>query len=349
MNEIVLEDIQWIVKNMDIEKCEGKTFLITGANGFIARYMVETLLYLNNANLLKDKCQVIALCRNKIKAQQVFHEHKFDSNLILQLQDVNAELITKYRADYIIHAASNSATNTFADNPLGIIDANVLGTCHLMNYARQCPVKGFLFFSSGAVYGKVPEYVKMITEEDYYSINPLDVHNCYAESKKMGEHICYANFRQYQTPIRIIRLGHTFGPGIDLQDGHVYSDFVQSALLGKDLLIEGDGLAYRPFCYIADAVTACFLVLLHGESGEAYNVVNNKNQVSIRELAEIICQYACKDKGLTYHYLNNNTPQKDPGARMIVDNRKIFKLGWKPEMNIVEGFKRTVASFENDF
>ena len=178
--------------------------------------------------------------------------------------------------DYIIHAASQANTKLFYSDPVGTLSANTIGTYNLLKYANEKKVKGFLFFSSGAVYGDTSIATEFIKENQYYQIDPLEITSCYSESKKMAENMCFSFYKQFNLPIKIIRIGHTYGPGINLNDGRVFSDFIKNILDNKDLVIKSDGEAKRAFCYITDAINAFFLVLFNGKSGEAYNMSNNE-------------------------------------------------------------------------
>ena len=210
-------------------------------------------------------------------------------------------------------------------------------------------MKGFLFFSSGAVYGDTSIATEFIKENQYYQIDPLEITSCYSESKKMAENMCFSFYKQFNLPIKIIRIGHTYGPGINLNDGRVFSDFIKNILDNKDLVIKSDGEAKRAFCYITDAINAFFLVLFNGKSGEAYNMSNNDYFVSIKELAEILTEKVFKDKGIDIifnHSEGKYTVNNKGNVSICID--KICKLGWEPKVSIEEGFRRTILSFQEE-
>lgn len=344
MKNIVLDDMEYVVKNIDYNLCEGKAFLIAGANGFLPSYIVEVLLYLNT-NVLKEKCTVVALCRNEKDAKQKFGKYLANDNFILLNQSVEENIKYKGDVDYVIHAASRSSTSEFIKNPVGIISANVIGTYNLLEYSRKRNIEGFLFLSSGAVYGNIDSANEDIKETEYYPLNPLEVKNCYGESKKMAENMCYCFYKQYKTPIKIVRIGHTYGPGISLNDGRVFSDFVKNILNNENLFINSDGKSKRPFCYISDAVIAFFLILLNGKNGEAYNMANNNNIFSIGQLADLLTSKVFKEKHLKVVYSNNEYLTNFNKGQVSVDTNKLNELGWNPKIDVEEGFRRTVESF----
>ena len=346
MNGILLNDIKYIVEHIEIDKCRDKTFLITGANGLLGRYIVEVLMYLNKYVLDKDKCKVIAICRNKIGAEKKFAEYLVEDEFKLVIQNVEDEISYRGTVNYIIHTASQANTRRFSTDPVGTLSSNTIGTYNLLKYANEKQIEGFLFFSSGAVYGDTSYAREFVKENEFFPLDPLDINSCYAEGKRMGENMCFSFYKQYKVPTKIIRIGHTYGPGINLNDGRVFSDFVRSILNNEDLIIQSDGQDKRAFCYLSDAVIAFFLVLFKGESGEAYNMANNKDFITIRELAETLVYKVFKEKRLDVVYQNNNRELgMNNKSKVSVNIDKIAELGWSPKVRIEQGFKRTVMSF----
>lgn len=342
MNSVRAEDFKYIVNRILYKKCKNKSFLITGANGFLASYFVDTLMYLNEYCLL-EKCTVIALCRNKERAERRFKEWLLKENFLLHIQNVEEPIPRFLNADYIIHAAGSSSTKNFKNIPVDILKANVIGTYNLLEFAKEKTISSFLFFSSGAVYGEIGSEVAEIRETDLFPLDFTMVENCYAEGKRSGEALCKAYFSQYGIPAMIVRIGHTYGPGIDLNDGHVYSDFI-SRIIKRENLEVYNGNAVRPFCYVADAVVAFFKILLEGEGGEIYNMFNNEENISIYELALRLTQKAFPERKLKVE-----CRRKDGIiCRRKLNIDKLMSIGWNPEIGVIEGFRRTVKSFEEE-
>src|SRR5450756_195482 len=127
-NPVIEEDLQGIV-NADLPWAdfEDKTVLISGANGLLPAYMVETLLYLNEKRKVHST-KVIGLVRNREKAQARFAAYQHRDDLQLIVQDVCAPLAIYDRIDYVIHAASQASPKYFGQDPVGTLSANVLGT-----------------------------------------------------------------------------------------------------------------------------------------------------------------------------------------------------------------------------
>lgn len=348
-NIIIKEDLEVIYKSeIDWSKFHNTTILITGANGFLPAYIVESLLYLNVIDS-KNNVKVIALVRSLENAKIRFEEYLDDINLEFLEQDVAEPINIESNVDYIIHAASQASPKFYGTDPVGTLKANVLGTINLLDFARQKNIKSFLFFSSGEVYGELKPDQIPIDENTFGYLNPINVRTCYAESKRMGENICASYFHQYNIPTKIIRPFHTYGPKMKLDDGRVYADFVSNILNNMDISMNSDGSASRAFCYLTDATVGFLMVLLEGDSGEAYNVGNSNEEYSILNLAEILINfYPKKNLKVIRKFSGNNINYlKSPLTRNSPNTSKIKKLGWSPIVSVEEGFKRTIESYKS--
>jgi UDP-glucuronate decarboxylase len=347
-NKIIKEDLQTIY-NSDIDwtKFYNKTILITGANGFLPAYLVESLLYLNFIDS-KNNVKVVALVRNLKNANSRFSEYLNNSNLEFLVQDVCEPILNKMKVDYVIHAASQASPKFYGIDPVGTLSANVIGTINLLNFSKINHVKSVLYFSSSEVYGELNPTQMPANEDVFGHINPTNVRSCYAESKRMGENICVSYHHQYDLPVKIVRPFHTYGPGMKLDDGRVYADFVSDILSNKDISMQSDGSAIRAFCYLSDATIGFLKVLLNGINGQAYNVGNPNEEYSILELAEIIVNIY-PEKKLKVNKLiklDNNNYLKSLVNKNSPDINKLSKtLNWMPIVTSYSGFKRTIESF----
>src|SRR3989344_2286919 len=270
--QIYQEDYEHILSHtIPLKKLANKTILITGANGFLPSYLIETLLYFNTKNA--QKINIIGLARNKKKADERFKTYKNRTDLKIIIQDVALPIRIKEKVHFIVHAASQASPKYYHVDPAGTLKANVLGTYNLLEFSRSQPIDSFLFISAGEIYG-IMQNKKSTTENDYGSVDPIQVRSCYAESKRIGETMCVSWNHQYNVPTKIVRLYHAYGPGIKLDDGRVFADFVANIVRNQNIVMKSDGEAVRSFAYIADVVAGFFTVLLKGKRAEAYNLAN---------------------------------------------------------------------------
>jgi UDP-glucuronate decarboxylase len=339
LNTTIGADLPW-------SQFDGATVMVSGASGFIGSNLVETLLYRNVA-VGGAKTTVVALARNHSRAAARFSAYSGRKDLHILHQDVVSPIEYTGELDFVIHAASNATPQRYTTDPVGTHLANTLGTYNLLRLASEHSCRSVLFVSSGDVYGVVPGDNPMISEHTFGALDPMQIRSCYGESKRAGENLCSCWTNQYGMPTKVARLSHTYGPGIALDDGRVFADFVACAVAGKDIVLTSNGSATRPFCYITDAVIGLFTIMLLGTSGEAYNLANDEAIISVAELAQVIAD-CVPESGIKPVF---DASARPPGyvpskiAGGIVDTRKIRALGWKPTVTPRIGFSRMIASY----
>ena len=349
MHPIVKEDLEFITTaKIPWDNLEGKNILITGANGFLPAYLIETILFLNE-HRFKNKAKIFALARNKERALAKFFDYHRRKDIAFIIQDVCNPLKISKRMDFIIHAASQASPKFYGVDPVGTILANTVGTANLLTLAVKHKCEGFMFFSSGEVYGEVGSDQALIKEDTYGVVDPTLIRSCYAEGKRAGENMCVSWNHQYGVPVKIIRPFHTYGPGMRLDDGRVFADFVSDIVNGRNIIMKSDGSAIRAFCYLSDAIVGFFTVLLKGISAQAYNVGNEQGEISIKDLAYMLVDLF-PEKKLKIKFgiqLQQKGYLKSAISRHCPDTVKLRSLGWQPRYSLQEGFKRTVRSFYN--
>lgn len=340
-NSIINDDMKHIHSSLrNPERLKHSSFYITGASGMLASYFMYYLIYLNEIHDYGIK--IFAGARSREKAIKRFGEYAGKNYFTLITDDVNSEVPLSCPVDYIIHAASPASPQYYGSNPVETILPNVVGTYHLLEYAKYYGIKSFLFFSSGSVYGSmnIPAHENISGTMDF-----LDSGNSYGEAKRCGEALCHAYYSEYAIPSKSVRIYHSYGPTMDIHtDKRAFSEFVRNVLNGEDIVLKSDGTARRAFCYISDAIAAMYIVLLDGADGEAYNLCNIHEWLSIRELAEIMAGL-CPEKGLkVIHGTRDEAGYKLSPERSSdsVDVGKIKALGWSPSVTAEEGFRRTI-------
>lgn len=349
-NSVIEEDLEAILgTSLPWQELSGRTVLITGANGLIPSYMVDTCMALNRRPLLDSPVHVLVLVRNEAAARSRFARYQNNPHLEFLVQDVCEPVSWPGRVDFIIHAASQASPKYYNADPVGTLSANVMGTLNLLKLAVEKQVESMLFLSSGEIYGQVPDAFIPTKEEDWGHVNPMSVRSCYAESKRMAETMCVCWHHQYGVPVKVVRPYHTYGPGMKLDDGRVFADFVGNILNRQDIAMTSEGTAIRAFCYLADATAGFFTILLNGVNGEAYNIGNPEGAASISELASTLVslfpEYGLKvvRSAPSGQYVPSKIDKNIP------DITRAMKLGWRPSTGITAGFSRTIRSYSANY
>lgn len=344
-NSVVQKDLSEIItENYSWEKLIGKSVLITGANGMLATYIIYTLFYLNAEKNYNIK--ITALARNKEKAEKLFSAMIGNKNFDILFQDICQLIDLHGNIDYIIHAAGSASAFAIVNDPIGIVKANTLGTINVLELARKNNTQKILFTSTREVYGKT-ENILSLTETDFGTIDPLDIRSCYPESKRIAETILKSYQTQYGINFNTVRIAHSYGPGMKIEnDGRIMADLISNIVYNHDIVLKSKGDAIRAFCYITDTLKALFLALLEGKTGEAYNVANETEPITIKNLAELLVDLF-PEKKLKIKYI---TPEINKGyihyERVALDTGKIGQLGWNPTVSLIDGLKRVIKSFE---
>lgn len=343
-NPIAQEDLSKIYNvDLDWNTFNNKTILVTGATGMLATIISYFLLYLKDEKGIDLK--LLALCRTKAKAEKTFKEFLDKPYFDLLLQDVCEPIQYDGGIDYIFHLAGNASPHFINTDPVGIVKSNMIGTFNVLELAKEKHTEKVIFASTREVYGK-NEKEDSLTESSFGTIDPMENRSCYPESKRAAETIFRSYFLQYGVNFNALRIAHSYGPGMNLHsDGRVMADLMGNVVDGKDIELKSTGEALRAFCYITDAVTGIFYATLKGEPGEAYNLANEKEEISIRDLAQMLVSLR-KDKDLKVVF---NIPDTNIGycnyKRVGLNTNKLEKLGWQPNVSLKEGCQRTFQSF----
>lgn len=347
--KIVKEDIQDIISscssNLLINKLSNKTILITGSSGMIGSYFVYTILELNETYNANIKLKLVVRDENKLDDYV-----KYNSYVEIIVQDVIDKLNINGPVDYIIHAASPASPKIMSKYPVETNLANTIGTANTLKLAKEKNATGYLFISSREVYGEPTENQSLFTENGPLGqVNPLVPRNGYAEGKKVAENLCVGYREEYGVNAKIVRLAHTYGPGMSIYDGRVQADFLKNIINNEDIVLKSDGSSIRTYTYISDAIKAMLLVLLKS-TDYIYNISSENSKVSIKELAEILVNLdPTKNLKLVFDIPKGQQKGCASFKNGILSSEKIRnELNYLPKYSIATGFQRTIEHLEEE-
>ena len=336
-NNIVQEDLRRMATPELCDALDNKTVMVAGATGMLATYITFFLCFLRNEYGVN--VTIVALCRTKSKADSLYAEFYREEWFTLLLQDICEPIRYEGNVDYIFHLAGNASPYFIKNDPVGIVKSNLLGTFNILEFAKDRHIKNLLFASTREVYGK-NEDKESLKETDFGTFDCLEPRACYPESKRAAETICQAYCLQHGVPFCAVRIAHSYGPGMNLRnDGRVMADLMSNAVDGKDIILKSDGTAERAFCYITDAVSAMFLVLINGGKGKAYNIANETEPITIGDLAHRLAEIS----GVKVVF---DIPQQQSNAycnyrRSGLDCHEVAALGWNAMVSLEEGLMNT--------
>ncbi len=337
---------------MDIEKnnktiladLSGKTVFITGATGLIGQNLVRTLVASNNQR--DNPTRIIALVRSLDRAKRVL---KRDYSAIeCVVGDVNKPIRLLESVDYIIHAASQTASKSFVEHPVNTIETAITGTKNVLELAKEKKVKKFVYLSTMEVYGS-PSSDERISECHATNLDPMQVRSCYPESKRICENLCMAYMEEFGIPVNVVRLTQTFGLGVNYYDGRVFAEFARCVIENRDIVLHTKGETKRSYLYTEDAVNAILTILTEGDAGQAYNAANEDTYCSICEMAQMVAEKFGGGKiKVRIEVEDENKFGFAPTLKMNLDTSKLRALGWKPEVGLEEAYRRMIRNMQEE-
>lgn len=287
---IIQEDIELVFKIVgnDLNRLQGKRVLITGGTGFIGTWLLETISWVNkNSN---QPCKVYVPTRNPEAFARKAPHLESNSEIVLLRGDIVDFDYPDDECDFIIHAAAPGEPRVLIHDALGVAETIVKGTRRVLELAIQKNVEGFLFVSSGAVYGVQPPDLERIPEDYLGAPDITNIRSAYGEAKRYAETLCTLYHQKYGFPVHIARPFTFIGPYQDLNAGFAITDFIRDGLRGGPLKIQGDGTTVRSYCYAADMTAMFWKILLQSPVGRVYNV-GSEEAISILELANKVISF----------------------------------------------------------
>ena len=309
----------------------GKRFLITGGAGFIGTTLARRLVDENEIVAL-DNLHRDALGGTELEEHPNFtfvHGDVLDAELVASL----ARSTT-----HIVHAAAIAGVDTVIESPVRTMRVNLIGTYNVLEAAvgTKDSLERLIEFSTSEVFGTYAFRVDERSATTQGSVG--EARWTYAVSKLAGEHMAHAYHQELGLPTVSVRPFNVYGPG-QIGGGAIRA-FIEAALAGQDLTINGDGSQIRAWCYVDDMVEGLLLALEHPNAvGQSFNIGNARSALTIFDLARRIktlsgCPGEIVFRPITYLDVELRIPNVDK-ARQI--------LGFEANVELDEGLERTIA------
>lgn len=332
VNNIIIEKIEW-------NNLKDKCVLVTGATGMVGKVLVDVLMSLNINKKLNIK--ICVMSRNKEKIEEDFSEYLENEKFVVIQKNIKDSFGTfDYDLDYIIHTASNTHPDDYANKPIDTIMLNVLGTNNMLELAVKTNAK-MLFLSTVEVYGKALKATDRFDEKYNGEIDCNTLRAGYPESKRVCESLCQSFIKEKGVEVKIARLPRLIGPTFSKNDSKVTSQFINNGIAQNDILIKSSGEQKLSFLYVPEAVKALFYILFYGKNGEAYNISDSKCDARIKQIAKIIA----KNEKVKIRFEIPEESEKmgfSNTKNAIMDSSKLKNLGWKNNMDIQETINKTI-------
>lgn len=337
---VLAEDFEAVAQSdLPWEAFKGRSFVVTGATGLVGSLLVRALLYCDRVHGLGTK--VYALVRSVEKAKQIFGETNAPEYLVADL--AKDEIAGDFACDYVIHAAAVTTSKLMVSDPVGTIRTAIDGTEKLLKLAVEKKAQAFVYISSMEVYGQ-PKTDGKTAEKDLGYIDISTVRSCYPEGKRMCECLCNAYAAQYGLNVKSARLAQTFGAGILPTENRVFAQFARSAVNGENIVLHTTGESEGNYVYTADAIRAILLLLVKGESGEAYNIANEQSHTTIRNMAELVAEQIAGGAIKVVLDIPQDASSLGyaPPVKMWLDASKMRALGWEPTVGLADAYRRMI-------
>ncbi|MGY3780230.1 NAD-dependent epimerase/dehydratase family protein [Streptococcus gallolyticus] len=341
-SSLYLEDVDYVANlNLPWEKLSNKSIMVSGATGLIGSMLIDVIMRKNSNGL---NCTIYALGRSEERMRRRF-SYYFENSLFNFIEyDVTKKLFLgeEITVDYILHLASNTHPLQYSTDPIGTITTNIIGVQNLLEFAVMHRTKRFAFASSNEVYGKNRGDVEKFNEEYCGYINCNTMRAGYPESKRCGEALCQAYKAQKGLDIVIPRLTRSYGATLLKSDTKALSQFLHKGVAGENIILKSTGTQYYSYLYVMDSVSGLLTVLLNGKNGEAYNISDDASDIMLKDLANIIADYAgTKVVFEIPDAIESAGYSKATKARL--DSTKLKNLGWTAKYDIQTGIIRTLS------
>ena len=362
----------------EIKKQIMKTYLVTGAAGFIgANYIKYILAKYDDIKLVILDALTYAGNLGTI-AGDIDNERCFFIKGNICDRDLADQLFAEYKFDYIVNFAAESHVDRSIEEPQLFLQTNILGTQNLLDAARRAWVtgkdeNGYPTWRKGVRYHQVStdEVYGSLGEEGFFTEEtPICPHSPYSASKASADLIVMAYRDTYKMPVTITRCSNNYGPYHFPEK--LIPLIIKNILEGKRLPVYGNGTNVRDWLYVEDHCKAIDMVIHQGRNGEIYNVGghNEKQNIEIVKLTiatirQLMTEEPAYRKALKKKEIGEDgqiridwiddsliTFVKDRlghDQRYAIDPTKITKeLGWEPETKFEDGIVKTIKWYLNN-
>ena len=252
--------------------------------------------------------------------------------------DVSSALDVAGQVDAVAHLASPASPPEYLRLPLETLAVGSRGTENALRLAHRHMAR-FVLASTSEIYGDPAVHPQ---PEDYWGhVNPIGPRSVYDEAKRFAEALTCAYRDTHGINAGIIRIFNTYGPRMNAQDGRIVTNFITQALNGDPLTIYGDGSQTRSFCYVDDLIRGIVAMIDCAEGGPVN--LGNPEEFTVANFAQLVLRLTGSDSPVEHLPL----PADDPARRCPVITRARRLLGWRPEVCVDDGIRRTVEWFRS--
>jgi UDP-glucuronate decarboxylase len=303
--------------------------LVTGGAGFLGSHLCDRMLARGDSVICLDNFSTgdsgnIEHLRGNPKFETIAHDvvDPFD-----------------FEVDQIYNLACPASPKHYQSDPVHTLKTSVLGALNVLDLAARTRAQAFQA-STSEVYGD-PNVCPQ--REDYWgNVNSFGVRACYDEGKRSAETLFHDFHHTKGVDIRIARIFNTYGPRMGAGDGRVVSNFIVQALTNSTITIYGEGTQTRSFCYVDDLLDGVLRLMDSPFAPRSPVNLGNDNEITIRELAEIVIDLTGSASRIEHLPL----PKDDPKRRRPDTSLALKTLSWTPKVSLSEGLRRTIAYHE---
>jgi len=302
--------------------------LVTGGAGFVGSFLCDRLIEEGHEVIVIDNF----FTGKKANLLQLQDNPKFE----LIRHDIVQPILLE--VDWIFNLACPASPVHYQYNPVKTVKTSVMGTLNMLGLAKRVKAR-ILQASTSEVYGDPQVHPQ---PESYVGhVNPIGLRSCYDEGKRVAETLMMDYHRQSQIDVKIVRIFNTYGPRMNTDDGRVVSNFIVAALRGEPIVIHGDGLQSRSFCFVTELVDALYCMMKTENFTGPVNT-GNPDEFTVIELAEKVLEMTNSISKI----VKIDAREDDPVRRKPDISLAKQKLGWEPKITLQEGLRPTIDYFE---